>query len=223
MQLYCFQFRVFLSTIINLIVMVSMNTSMNGQCSGTVYDPGGSGANYGNSANWTVTYTATSGNLQKITFTSFSTESGFDFLKIYDGPNSNSPLLFSSSSSTLPNTLSSTDATGALTFVFTSDSSVTRSGWEAIINCNTLGNPDRIYDYTIIDYYPNPVTNVLNVESKETISKFEMYDMNSRLIVKEVVNKNEFEIDFSRNGSGVYLVKLFTSEGNSKELKIIKK
>jgi hypothetical protein len=188
------------------------------------YDNGGAAGNYENNTNQTkIIYPTNPANKVSVTFVSLILEECCDRLKIYNGPNSNSPLLFSSSGATLPGTLTSTAVTGALTFVFTSDSSGTGSGWEAIINCTTLDNPDRIYDYSIIDYYPNPVTNVLNVKSKETIKKFEMYDVNSRLISKEVVNKNEFEIDFSKNGSGVYLVKLFTAEGNSKELKIIKK
>jgi hypothetical protein len=189
-----------------------------------LYDNGGAIENYRNNTNETkVIYPSDSSNKVSVSFVSLDLENCCDYLKIYDGPNSNSPLLFSSSSSVFPGTISSTDATGALTFVFTSDSSVTRSGWEAMINCSTLSNSDKTFDYTIIDYYPNPVMNTLNVKSKETINTFELYDMNSRLILKEAVNKNEFEIDFSNNGSGVYLVKLFSSDQKTKELKIIKK
>jgi len=104
-------------------------------CSGTTtsfYDSGGAGGAY--SSNETLSWTFDpDGAPVTATFTSFSTESSFDYLYVYDGPDSSSPLLGSYSGSTIPGPFTSTHATGSLTFVFISDNSVTYPGWEATI------------------------------------------------------------------------------------------
>ena len=74
------------------------------------------------------------GEFVTIQFTSFETENNFDKLSIYDGDISGN-LLGVFSGTNLPPTFTSTDATGCLTFVFHSDSSVVRPGWEANVIC----------------------------------------------------------------------------------------
>ena len=112
-------------------------------CGGNFVDPGGSAGDYAintTAANGgtTVICPVTSGDLVTVTFTSFSTESGFDFLKVYNGTVSAANLLgnFSGNlAATLPGPFTSTAASGCLTFVFTSDDSVVSSGWLANITC----------------------------------------------------------------------------------------
>src|SRR5574343_440923 len=68
----------------------------------TFYDPQGT-SNYNNSQDYTLTvYPSTAGQCVRVSFTSFTTESSLDYLRIYDGPNSGSPLLGTFSGSTLP-------------------------------------------------------------------------------------------------------------------------
>jgi hypothetical protein len=102
-------------------------------CSGNFYDAQGSGTNYTNNQNITTTFCSSSGNCIRVAFTAFSTESGYDFLYVYDGPNTSSTLLGTFSGSTLPGTF--TSSTGCLTFRFTSDGSTVSSGWAATISC----------------------------------------------------------------------------------------
>lgn len=102
-------------------------------CSGTFYDRGGSGGNYTNSQNITTTFCSNSGNCLRVVFTAFSTESGYDYLYVYDGPSTGSTLLGTYSGSALPGTF--TSSTGCLTFRFTSDGSNVSSGWAATISC----------------------------------------------------------------------------------------
>lgn len=98
------------------------------------YDSGGSGGNYNNSENFTLTIVAgSSGSCVSVSFSAFNTESGFDFLSIYDGPNTAAPLIGTYAGSTLPPTIIS--SSGSLTFRFTSDGSVVYSGWAAAIQC----------------------------------------------------------------------------------------
>ena len=103
-------------------------------CTASIYDHGGFG-NYADNANGTLTILpATPGALVRLTFNSFAVEPCCDQLRIYDGPNAQSPLLVSLTS--LPvGPIVATNAAGVLTLVFTSDGSVTASGFEAVVSC----------------------------------------------------------------------------------------
>jgi hypothetical protein len=108
-------------------------------CSGTVYDPGGTG-NYASNAN--VTYTicpSTPGSFVTLTFTSFNLESNFDYLKIYAGSGTGGALLGNYTGSTIPASITSSATNGCLTLVFTSDGSVVYTGFAATISCTTSG------------------------------------------------------------------------------------
>jgi hypothetical protein len=105
-------------------------------CSGNFYDTGGAGGNYANNQNFTKTFTpAVVGNMLQFVFTAFNTESGYDFLYIYNGPTIASPLIGTYSGATSPGTIIASNATGQLTFRWTSDGSVVRPGWAATISC----------------------------------------------------------------------------------------
>lgn len=104
-------------------------------CSGTFYDSGGAGGNYSNSESTTNTFCSGSSDCVQLSFSSFSTESGYDVLYIYDGPNASSPLLGQYTGTASPGVITSSG--GCLTVVFTSDGSVTSGGWAASISCVT--------------------------------------------------------------------------------------
>lgn len=130
--------------VIGLIpTFIMSNTSVN-TCTGYFYDSGGETGSYQNNENYTMTFNpGTSGNKVKAQFLSFETESGYDYLYIYDGPNTSSPQVTGSPfhGTTSPGTItaSNNNASGALTFRFTSDGSITKSGWKAAISCVTTG------------------------------------------------------------------------------------
>ncbi|MFM7078695.1 MAG: CUB domain-containing protein, partial [Bacteroidota bacterium] len=96
-------------------------------CGGTFYDSGGSAGAYGNSQNFTQTIcAATAGQCVSLSFTSFNTESNFDFLNIYNGPNASSPLIGTYTGTNSPGNVTATS--GCLTLVFTSDGIITAPG-----------------------------------------------------------------------------------------------
>lgn len=103
-------------------------------CSGILYDHGGAGGNYNNNANgYTIVYPSYG---TKISLNgSIITQSGFDFVKIYDGAGINGTLLFSGSGTTSIPTITSTSSDGALTIQFTSDASTTMSGFTINVQC----------------------------------------------------------------------------------------
>jgi gliding motility-associated-like protein len=118
-------------------------------CGGSFYDSGGSspgaGGNYGASENSTVTFCAPAGQVITFTFSSFTLENSWDYLYVYNGPTTGSPLIGSYTGSTSPGTINSTVG-GCLTFAFTSDGSVQYAGWAATISCGTAPPPSTSGD-----------------------------------------------------------------------------
>ncbi|WP_293875574.1 CUB domain-containing protein [Flavobacterium sp.] len=104
-------------------------------CGGNLVDSGGTAGNYSNNENSTTTVTPPAMNVTTVTFTAFNTEAGADVLKIYDGPDATFPLLATLSGTTLPPSYTSTAVNGELTFVFTSNGTVTSTGYAANITC----------------------------------------------------------------------------------------
>ena len=115
-------------------------------CGDNYFDNGGPSGNYANNSNETITISPiNSGDVVSVEFLSFNVESDFDFLFIYDGPDTSSPAISSGyfndgwngtgSFSAEGETFISTHSSGSLTFVFTSDSSISLSGWEALVTC----------------------------------------------------------------------------------------
>lgn len=122
------------------------NSAVDTVCGGTFYDANGA-SNYSNNENTTMTfYPATPGSFLKVSFTAFSTQSFLDLFYIYDGPSSSSPLIGIYSGATSPNNIAARNASGCLTFVFTSNASTVNSGWVATLSCSgTPGTSDGVY------------------------------------------------------------------------------
>jgi hypothetical protein len=108
--------------------------------SGTLSDGPG---NYANDADCSWLITSAAGSTFTFTFTAFNTESGFDFVRIYNGTNATGTLIGSYSGPTIPN---SVQFTGTSAFVqFTSDGNTTRAGftlnYTAAIPCAAPATP----------------------------------------------------------------------------------
>ncbi|MCH5220648.1 MAG: T9SS type A sorting domain-containing protein [Muribaculaceae bacterium] len=99
------------------------------------YDIGGPNGNYPNSQKDVLTLRPqTASGLVRAEFKSFSVEEGYDYLYIYNGANTNAPLIGTFSSYMVPPALVSVESTspdGCLTFVFESDIMSPDMGWEA--------------------------------------------------------------------------------------------
>ena len=79
---------------------------------------------------------------------------------------------------------------------------------EAQTLVQTLGN--QHYDLTNVKAYPNPVQNILNIESSETLKKADVFDVNGRILLSSQINNNQ--IDLSRLAAGVYFVKIYSND-----------
>ena len=106
-------------------------------CDAMFYDDGGPNANYSDNKNLTLTFMpSTAGAKIQVVFQEFETENNYDFLYVYDGTSTSAPQIGSQhSGNDSPGTVTATNAAGAITFRFTSDSYVNRSGWAAHVTC----------------------------------------------------------------------------------------
>ncbi|NER18461.1 Calx-beta domain-containing protein, partial [Spongiivirga citrea] len=117
---------------INIANFTSINS-----CIGVFTDSGGSTGNYDNNETYTITICPDVGGAQvSANFTTFDVEQNFDFLFAYEGVGTTTLIDTYTNGVNVPGTITSTDASGCLTFVFTSDGSVNGLGWVADVSCS---------------------------------------------------------------------------------------
>ncbi len=141
-------------------------------CGGVFTDSGGASGNYSNNEDITWTITPDPDDFVTVIFTAFDVEATWDALYVFDGPNTSAPLISSGNpptgtgfpaggwyGTTIPGPFSSTHPSGALTFRFLSDGSVTRPGWIADIVCSPVPPPnDLIVNAIDVDQFAQPYT-----------------------------------------------------------------
>jgi hypothetical protein len=186
------------------------------------YDSGGANGNYKNSENTTtVIYPANAGESVTATFLSYNVEGCCDVLQVYNGPDTTYPLLFNGGNSS-PGIVTSTDSSGALTFKFFSDGNSTANGWDAQINCTNLktNNPQP---FTVLEYYPNPVTRLLTINAHEKVSKYAVFAIDGKFIHEARIDEAKFDIDLQQLPSGSYFIKLINEESRSRIIQVLKR
>ncbi|MFO8088100.1 MAG: C25 family cysteine peptidase, partial [Bacteroidales bacterium] len=111
------------------------------KCNGMLYDDGGEFANYSNNTDGSVTIEPTGASNITLTFSSFHFESGYDYLRIYDGTSTNAPLIGAYDGTSLPGNGAIQVNSNAVTIKQETDQMVTESGFELEWQCsypNTL-------------------------------------------------------------------------------------
>ncbi|AXG73874.1 T9SS C-terminal target domain-containing protein [Flavobacterium arcticum] len=186
----------------------------------TFTDTGDIDGNYSNRETLTRTFIPTEDTNIIVTFTEFDLEADFDFLSVYDGATANAPLLGTFSGTTIPGPFESTAQDGSLTFVFTSDSFLTRTGWSADVTCAGIAS---VSDNTFSDfsYYPNPTTDVVNITSAENITDVWVYNVAGQLLLHNKANSNNTSTNIAPFAQGVYFFKIAngTKEANFRIIK----
>ncbi|MEO8085317.1 MAG: PKD domain-containing protein [Bacteroidota bacterium] len=104
-------------------------------CAGQLYDSGGPTGDYTDGTDAKVTITPSGASTVTLTFTSFSFEQGYDYLYVYDGPTTASPLIGQYSGTALPNGGIIASTGGSITLRQTSDQGVTQSGFALTWQC----------------------------------------------------------------------------------------
>jgi PKD repeat protein len=105
------------------------SSTSNASSTGNLFDSGGQTGAYQNSENCSFLINPSCATSVTINFTSFSTESGYDYLRIYNGSSASAPQLAVISGSA--STTSYTASSGQMFLVFSSDGSYTGSGFAA--------------------------------------------------------------------------------------------
>jgi subtilisin-like proprotein convertase family protein len=138
-------FLLFFSICIGSAQNYNMSNGNATTCSGNFFDSGGSAGTYGNNQTFVFTICpSTPGGRVQVNFTSFNIENSWDFLTVFDGNSVAAPSLGTYTGTIGPGISQATlgNASGCLTFRFTSDGSVTLAGWTAIISsvvpCQTI-------------------------------------------------------------------------------------
>jgi hypothetical protein len=215
-------------------------------CSNGIFlDSGGNSGDYSSGEN--ITYTIcpdTAGDPVNVEFTFFSTENNgaaacYDGLTIYNGPDATATTIDPPAGGTIwcwdrddtpvpsgtgdlqGQIITSSDASGCLTFVFTSDGSATREGWEAIVTCNTLSTVTVSKPASDFSYYPNPVNDILTISSKTNITSVQVLNLLGQKVMDLKNNSVSAQVDMSNLSPGAYFVKV-VSRKLTKTMRIIK-
>ncbi|HOR39684.1 MAG TPA: T9SS type A sorting domain-containing protein, partial [Paludibacteraceae bacterium] len=85
---------------------------------------------------------------------------------------------------------------------------------------NSISGISNTNQSTSIQLYPNPVSNLLNINSNEKVTKIEIFSISGQIITQ--LNGNSSSIDLSNLSSGNYLIKIHTQNGVLTKL-IVKK
>lgn len=130
--------------IISKIPEYTMQNIVLDGCVGKFYDSGGPNDNYSDNEAFTFTINPNvEGKNIKVVFDDFDIEENdgctWDYLMVFDGPNTNANLIEKMCGTNPPASISATG--GPLTFYFYSDSYVSESGWSANFTC-AIANPE---------------------------------------------------------------------------------
>jgi hypothetical protein len=146
-------------------------------CGDTYYDEGGIDGDYlANESTVTTVSPEVAGDVVTVTFTYVDIESAtgtgsqdgcWDYLTVYNGPDTTYPVLAQTlcgeesgdggqpsdpnSLLSIGDTFTSTDVSGSLTFVFTSDSSIQETGWAADVTCAPIVIPCPEVENFVVD------------------------------------------------------------------------
>ncbi len=152
-------FKIFCSCVIIVIIslhslnlkaqVVLMHDTSVSLCGGTFYDSGGAVGTYQASENLTLTICAALPGAQvSLIFTQFVLENNFDNLVIHEGSSAAGLIILTATgtATALLGQAITSQGSGCLTLVFTSDGSVSMAGWEATISCTY---PCQAFDVNI--------------------------------------------------------------------------
>jgi hypothetical protein len=154
-----------------------------------------------------------------VTFVSFDIEADFDFMFVFDGPDTDAPFLGMFTGTDNPGSFQSTAADGSLTFEFVSDQFVPAPGWVANIACANLSTDENAF--TNFRYYPNPASNIVNITAGEEIKEIFIHNVAGQLLLHKAINANEAAVDISAFAEGVYFFRAI-SENKETNFRIIK-
>lgn len=195
-------------------------------CDGTLFtDTGGVSGPYSKNEDWTKTfYPSSNGEKVTLSFVKVGLETNRDYMYVYNGDSTSAPI-FEGGTLTGSNnpgpTFQSTHSSGAITVKFVSDGAGQLYGWEGTVNCATMGVED-ISDAAGIAVFPNPASDVLNINSQKLeIQSATLTDTTGKVVLTHKINAQSKKINVGHLPKGVYILTLKT-KGQTITKKIIK-
>lgn len=204
---------IFITKKIIVGVLVNMNNQSETLCSAIFYDASGP-TNYDDNTDYIKTfYPLSAGQVVNANFIEFEVEDDpncvYDYLKIYNGPNTSYPMLNMYCGNNSPGQITSTDASGALTFEFHSDGGLTMAGWKALISCSNLTDikTTRLHNFSI---YPNPSNGKIVLKfGANLVTSISVTDvLGKEVFYQSDINLNEFALNITDASNGLYFVKV---------------
>ena len=87
-------------------------------------------------------------------------------------------------------------------------------------DCDALGVSD--FGTVDFDFYPNPVRDVLNIQSQMALKSVEVFNIIGQKVIRSE-NVNHAQIDVSKLNSGTYVVRATFEDGQVENIKFVKK
>lgn len=185
-------------------------------CNALFYDSGGKDGDYAENEDKTMTFISylESGYL-KVIFEKFNIESSIgcndDYLEIYDGNSVNAPFIGKFCGDELPESFSTSNIDGAVTFRFVSNASVTAQGWKALISCDTNVGVPQINQIPV-KVYPNPAEKYIHIVSPVIINKVKLRNMAGIQVQSMVVNAEKTSLDVRNLAPGIYILEIISGD-----------
>jgi len=189
-------------------------------CNAMFYDEGGPNNDYSNSLTQTMTFLPeNAGDMISVNFLTFQVEgNNYDYLQVYDGIDMNAVLIgsFSIDTGIVPAELqpvTATNADGALTFVFNSDSSITKAGWEAEVSCVTGGAVNENQS-EILRIFPNPNNGSFIIKTPVLSGNYEViiFTAGGKQVYQKHFDSGIMPIQLNRYAKGLYFVKVISDK-----------
>jgi Zn-dependent metalloprotease len=124
-----------------IAIMPPTGTNTQTSCIGTLYDDGGPNADYQINTDASTTISPTGAATVTLNFALFSFEAGWDYLYIFDGPNTASPLIGQYDGTGLPNGGTIISSGGSITVRQTTDGLINEDGFELNWTCTQPNSP----------------------------------------------------------------------------------
>lgn len=146
-----------------------------------------------------------------------------DTLYIHNGPSVNDAVIATyTGTNNNPPAVTSTHATGALTFDFVCDGDFFQSGWTGLVTCVAAPLATDSFGTKSTKAYPNPVTDIFYFESTEILKSIKVTDVLGRKITEVSFNSKSGKIDLGALSTGNYLA-IFDYADKKEVVRIVKK
>src|SRR5690606_31713421 len=87
--------------------------------------------------------------------------------------------------------------------------------------CGTTVSTDK-FNKLNVNVYPNPTTDIVNIETQETLQSYVVYNVLGQQIQKGMFNGNN-QINLHGATAGTYFIKVTTTQGSTATVKVVKK